>query len=134
MSGCGYIKLHRKTLDSQVFRNDGLFRLWIWCLLRANFKEGWLAVKTGKGETQVKILPGQFVFGRKSAAKELKVNPETIRKRMDKLKTIGNVTIESTTKYSIISIVNWDSYQNIENKSTTESTSQVPAKYHYRRR
>lgn len=129
MSECGYIKLHRKSLDSRVFQNDGMWRLWTWCLLRANFKEGWISVKTGKGESQVKILPGQFVFGRKSAAKELKENPETIRKRMDKLKNIGNITIESTSQYSIITIINWDSYQGCENKSTTESTSQVPAKY-----
>jgi hypothetical protein len=129
MSECGYIKLHRKALDSRVFQNDGLWRLWTWCLLKSNFREGWISVKTGKGESQVKILPGQFVFGRKSAAKELKENPETIRKRMDKLKNIGNITIESTSQYSIITIVNWDSYQNYENKSTTESTSQVPAKY-----
>lgn len=121
----GYIKLYRKTLDSRVFGNPGLLKIWIWCLLKANHKGQWVSVKTGKGTTEVWIESGQFIFGRVTAAKKLKMHPETVRKRIHKLKNMGNLTIQSTKQYSIITIANWAFYQG-DNKKVP---SKVPGKY-----
>ena len=121
----GYIKAYRKTMKSRVFQNEGLFKVWMWCLWKASHTEQWITIKTGRGTTEVHLLPGQFIFGRKTAAKELKMNPETVRKRMHKLKNMGNLTIESTTHYSLITIVNWEFYQG-DNKKVP---SKVPTKY-----
>lgn len=121
----GYVKIYRKMVTSQVFQNEGLFKVWMWCLLKANHEGRWVPIKTGKGTTEVWVEPGQFIFGRKSAAKELKMHPETVRKRIHKLKKMGNLTIESTTLYSIVTIVNWALYQGDEKKVP----SKVPAKY-----
>jgi len=107
----GYIKVYRKTIRSRVFQNEGLFKVWMWCLLRANHKGQWVSVKTGKGTTEVHILPGQFIFGRKTAAKELKMKPSTVRNRTLKLKNMRNLDIQSNSQYSIIIIINWDTYQ-----------------------
>jgi hypothetical protein len=79
--------------------------------MRATYKERWVSIKTGSGETEINIKPGQFVFGRKAAAKELKVPPSTIRNRMDKLKNMGNLDIKTDTHFSIITICNWIKYQ-----------------------
>jgi hypothetical protein len=68
-------------------------------------------VKTGKGETEVHIKPGQFIFGRKQAAKELGRHPSTVRDRIDKLKSVQCIDIQTDTHYSIITIRNWDRYQ-----------------------
>ena len=108
----GWIKLHRKLLDSRVFANEGLLRLWIYCLCRANHEPNYVDIYTGKGKTEVKVNPGEFIFGRKSVSKDLKVNPSTLYKRMQKLENIGNINIQSNTHYSIVSICNWDIYQN----------------------
>ena len=35
----GWIKLHRKTLDSKVFQNEKLLKTFVWCLLKASHKE-----------------------------------------------------------------------------------------------
>jgi hypothetical protein len=121
----GYIKAYRKTMKSRVFQNEGLFKVWMWCLWKASHTEQWVTIKTGRGTTEIHLLPGQFIFGRKTAAKELKMNPETVRKRMHKLKNMGNLTIESTTHYSLITIVNWEFYQG-DNKKVP---SKVPTKY-----
>lgn len=107
----GYVKIYRKTIRSQVFQNEGLFKVWMWCLLKANHKGQWVSVKTGKGTTEVWIEPGQFIFGRKKAAKELKMKPSTVRNRILKLKNMGNLDIQSNSQYSIIIIINWDTYQ-----------------------
>ena len=119
----GYIKLYRRTLNSQVFQNEGLFKVWIWCLLRANHKETWVSIRTGKGFTEVLLKPGKFIFGRESAAKKLLMKPTTVWKRLKKLENIGNLDIQSNRQYSIITIVNWDTYQGTEIKSDSQRRS-----------
>jgi len=119
----GYVKIYRKTVTSQVFQNEGLFKVWMWCLLKANHEGRWVSVKSGKGSTEVWIGPGQFIFGRKSAAKELKMKPSTVWKRIVKLKNMRNLNIESNSQYSIITLVNWEFYQGGLEKGTSKVTA-----------
>jgi len=116
----GYVKLYRKSIDSQVFANMGLWQVWCWCLMKASHKEKWVPIKTGRGETEVLLQPGQFIFGRKSASKKLKMKPSTIQDRMRKLQNMQNLVIQPVTHYSIITILNWDIYNTQENKSDTD--------------
>ena len=128
MPTCGWIKLHRKLLDSRVFVNEGLLKTWVWCLLKANHETEWVPVKTGKGTTEVKIEPGQFIFGRKTAAKELKMKLSTVWKRMLKLETTQNLNIQRNTHYSIVCIINWECYQSKEKpKGTGKGTGREQA-------
>ena len=124
----GWIKLYRCSLDSRVFQNEGLLKVWIWCLLKANHSTQWVSLRTGKGSIEVECKNGQFIFGRNVAAKELDMKPDTVRKRMAKLKSIENITIKSTNQYSIITIMNWDTYQLEDKKSTNQSAKQIPSK------
>uniref|UniRef100_A0A6H1ZX57 Uncharacterized protein n=1 Tax=viral metagenome TaxID=1070528 RepID=A0A6H1ZX57_9ZZZZ len=123
----GYVKLWRKTLDSRIFKNEGLLKVWVWCLMRANHKTNWVSVVTGRGETEVKIEPGQFVFGRKTAAKELRMKEPTVQKRIVKLKNMQNIDIKSITHCSIITIINWDIYQPQQHNDVSPKVS---PKYH----
>ena len=125
----GYVKIYRKSLDARVFNNEGLWKLWTWCLLRAGHEERWVTVKIGANITEVHLKPGQFIFGRHSAAKELRMNPNTVWKRILKLKKMENLNIRSNNHYSIITIVNWGLYQDRDNKSNSESNSRVTAGY-----
>jgi hypothetical protein len=79
--------------------------------MKANHEECWMNVRTGKGETQVHLKPGQFIFGRHSAAKELGIPPSTIRNYLTLLQSWENLDIQPGQHYSIISIRNWDIYQ-----------------------
>lgn len=110
----GWIKLHRKLLDSRVFANEGLLKVWIYCLCRANHEHNFVPIRTGKGTTEVEVNKGEFIFGRKSASKDLGMNPSTLYKRMQKLESIGNINTQSNTHYSIVSICNWETYQDQE--------------------
>lgn len=121
----GYIKLHRQILDSRVWANDGLLKVWLWCLLKANYKDNWVTVKTGSGETEVKVKKGQFIFGRKSAGKDLKMPPSTVWKRILKLENMQNLNTQRDTHYTIISIINWDTYQDEDKKGDTQGDRQV---------
>jgi len=129
-----YIALYRKLLSSAVFHNEGLLKVWIWCLLKTTHsKKRIVPITTGKGISEVEIVKGQFIFGRKKAAQELNMNPNTVYKRMKKLKKLGNLTMQSNTHYSIVSIINWDVYQTVIpaqwQAKYQASTRQVPGKY-----
>jgi len=118
-----FILLYRKSINSRVFRNDALWKVWTWCLLKASYKERWVTMITGKSEIEVKIHPGQFVYGRFSAAKELNMKPSSVRNRMEKLKNMRNVDIKEDSQYSIVSIINWDAYQIKKNKEDIKEDS-----------
>lgn len=117
----GWIKIHRKILDSSVWNNQNVFRVWMWCLLKASHKEYDMLV----GGQPIKLKPGQFVFGREKAAKEIGLSVQQARTSLNILKKLKNLTIESTNKFSIITIINWETYQNIENKSNQQNNQQL---------
>ncbi|UCE05174.1 MAG: hypothetical protein JSW07_16360 [bacterium] len=126
----GYIKLWRKLLDSKIFQNEGLLKVAIWCLLKANHKETWVPVKTGRGEKQVLVKPGQFIFGRHTAARELNMSPSSTRNRLQLLRNARFMDTQMDTHYSIITIINWDTYQADEEKKDRQEDNQRTNKGH----
>ena len=113
----GYIKLWRKTLDAGWLQNHKLWVLWSWCLMKASHKEFDVIV----GCQSVHLMPGDFIFGLKVASKELRLSIQSIRTLLDFLKNTQNLTIKSTNKFSIISIINWNAYQGEENEINTQT-------------
>jgi len=119
----GYVKFWRKSLDSGFLQNPNLFTFWSWCLLKASHKRR----KQMVGMELVELSPGDFVFGRKSASVELKMSEQTIRTCLKKLKKLENLTTKVTNKFTLISIVNWDTYQDDKKNITTKVTNSQPA-------
>ena len=107
----GHIKLHREILDSQVFAHAGMLRLWIWLLVKARFVDGWVSISSGKGETSIELKRGQLLFGRNSAEISLDVDGSTIYRWMQKLEQMGNISMESNSHYTIVTICNYNTYQ-----------------------
>lgn len=107
----GYVKLWRKTLDNGIMRNHQLLAFWVWCLMRATHKP----VKVMVGYQVIGLEPGQLIFGRDKAASMLNLSPRTVRTCLETLKNAQQLTIQTTNKYSIISIINWHVYQGNEN-------------------
>ncbi len=109
----GYVRLWRKSLDAGWIKNHKLWVFWSYCLMKASWKEYDAIV----GSQTVPLMPGQFVFGRKVASQETGLTEREIRTIIDFLKKAGNMTIKPTNKFSIITIINWTTYQSeaIEN-------------------
>jgi ribosomal protein L30E len=91
--------------------------------MKANHKDQWVPVRTGKGTTEVFVKRGQFIFGRKTAAKALKMKEPTVQKRMTILKNLGNLITQSITYYSLVTILNYELYQG-------SMKDEVSPKYH----
>jgi len=79
--------------------------------MKANHESAWITIKTGKGDSEIFVESGQFIFGRKAAALELHTSQSSVRNRMAKLKNMGNLDIQPDSHYSIITIMNWEDYQ-----------------------
>ena len=79
------------------------------------------------GFQRVHLIPGDFIFGRKNAAKELRTTERSIRTSLQHLKKGQNVTIKTTNKFSIISIVNWKVYQNEDIENDQQTANKRPA-------
>jgi len=115
----GWVKLHRQLKQSAVFDNPKLLKVWVWVLLKASHREHQQVV----GRRTVTLQPRQFIFGRYAAAGELNMPPSTVRDYMQILAEMGNVTLKPDTKYTLVSVDNWEVYQSPEEKTDTKSTA-----------
>lgn len=106
----GYVRLWRKSFDAGWIRNHKLWAFWSWCLMKATYRERDVII----GRQVVHLMPGQFIFGRRTAAKETGLSERETRTIIDCLKKAGNLTNKTTNKFSIITIVNWHIYQGEE--------------------
>jgi len=138
----GYIKLYRKTVDNTIIRNPQLLQFWVWCLLKATHKE----IEIHVGKQIVKLNPGQFIFGRKAAAAELFSTEMKIRGCLKSLQNSQNISSKSnheidqkvttkiTNKFTILTICNWELYQNDEEEdnqlNNQQTTNKQPTNNH----
>jgi len=126
----GFIKLYRKSIDSGLMQDHKTWAFWCWCLMKASWKNRKETIR----DVLVELNPGEFVMGRKSAAKALKLSERSIRTCISKLVRYGNVTTRTTNRFTVISIINWEAYQLYENKNDQQNdqhpTSIRPASDH----
>lgn len=106
----GWIKLHRKMLEWEWYKDANTFRLFMHFLLKANHEP-----KKWQGFL---IQRGQFISGRKELSYELGISEQCIRTSLNRLKSTNEVTIKTTNKFSIFTVINYNLYQD------TESTNQ----------
>lgn len=115
MENLGWVKLHRSVLDSRIWASPEGLKIWMWILLKAHHSDDPLFCEmvTGKGKTTVKIFQGQFIFGRKVAAKELNLSEKVIRSWITKLASpeYDMILVQAKSHFSIIQIKNWRMYQ-----------------------
>ena len=131
MTDNGWIKLWRRSIKTGLIKNHNVWIVWTYCLMKANHEKNFKCVV---GYQEVVLQPGQFVFGRKVAAKETALSEQQIRTCIAFLKKYQNLTIKSTNRFSVITIVNWDAYQGndieINRQSNQHVTSSQPASNH----
>ena len=119
----GFIVLHRKILDWGWYGDINTFRLFIHLLLIANHEDHDFHGKT--------IKRGQVVTSLSSLATSASLTIRQTRTALEHLKSTGEVTSEASNQNQVISIVNYDKYQDkrqakrqaTDTRSTSETTS-----------
>jgi len=119
----GWIKIHSKIVNWEWSNDSNMVSLLLHLLIRANYKPSkWRGID---------IKRGQLLTGRKQLSKWTGISEQTIRTCIERLKSTSEITIQSTNKYSVISICNYDKYQQTStSKSTSKLTNDQPATNH----
>lgn len=125
MNAEGWIKLHRKLLDNPVTMKDtDHLAVWIYLLLNASHNEH---PALFKGE-KIMLKPGQLITGRKSIALALHIDESKVERILKSLKSEQQIEQQTSSKNRLISITNWEFYQQSEqqvNNKRTTSEQQV---------
>lgn len=124
----GWISIHRKIQDSSVWTNPEMLKLWLLCLMKASHKEQPHYIFDGK---VVPLVAGEFITGRKVLAEEYnrgmtlkaRVSESTIERWLKKFEKMQMLNIKKTTKYSVVTVINWHEYQRSEHQMNITCTS-----------
>lgn len=113
----GWIKLHRKLLDWQWYDDTNIVRVFLHLLLKANFDI--------KGWHDISIERGQLVTSIKNLAAETHLSEMQIRRALTQLQKTKEITIETTNKYTMITICNYAKYQCIDSGEQQTNNNQT---------
>lgn len=110
----GWICLHRKFIDWEWYDDANVMRVFIHLLLCANHKDNkW------RGRL---IKQGQLITSQPKLANSLKLSISQIRNSLNKLKSTGEIAVKPTSEYSIISIKNYDLYQENSRQNNAQTS------------
>ena len=113
----GFIALHRSLLNWGWHADSATGWLFVNLLLMANWTDSeW------QGMT---IKRGQLATGRKALAAQTGLSEQTVRTSLNHLKSTGEITITSTNKFSVITIVNYGKFQDVPEMLTSTSTNSL---------
>lgn len=123
----GWYKLHRKITESPIFSDPDILRLWILCLSKATHKGKKVIVE----KKEIDLEPGQFVTGRFSLHEEYnkllpprkRIPDITLWRWLKSLEEWGNLNINSTNKYSVVTVSKWSEYQEDEQQVNNTRTT-----------
>jgi DnaD/phage-associated family protein len=128
----GWIAVQRKIQSSFVWANPFVLKLWLLCLFKASHN-GNRFLFNG---VEVWVDRGQFVTGRAALAfeynegmrREHQLSPTSTNRWLRKFRDLGMVDIKTTTKYSVVTVINYDLYQSggqLPDSKWTTSEQQV---------
>jgi DNA-binding transcriptional MerR regulator len=105
----GWIKIHRKFLDWEWFNKSEAVHLFIYLVLKANHKDGqWQGID---------IKKGQFITSFGKISTDTGISLQTIRTLLKKFEKTNEINIQTTNKFSVVTICKYECYQQ-ENEPT----------------
>lgn len=117
MGAEGWIKLHRRLVDWEWYKDGNTARLFLHLLLMANHEDGeW---------RKIKVERGQVVTGLHALSAQTGISIRSIRTSIERLKTTNNLTVKTTNKYSIITICKYSEYQTAAEENDKQNDKQA---------
>ena len=108
----GWIKLHRSILDWEWYDDINTMRLFLHCLFKANHKD-----KKYRGTV---VKRGTFLTGLDLLSKQTGLSVSQLRTAQSKLKSTSELAIKTSSKGTVIEVVNYDKYQSMTSGLTDE--------------
>ena len=97
--------------------------LFMYLLMRAMHKDCKVGTPTGV----VELKRGQYISGRLKLASDLGQTEREIRTSLSRLMELQIIDQQTTSRYSIYTIVNYGQYQDCDQQTTSTTTSRRPA-------
>ena len=113
----GWVKLFRSFTKWEWYTEPNVMRVFLHLFLTANSSEVIWREKT--------IKRGQLITSYRRIAESLEMDIHTVHRAVNKLKTSGEITVESNAKFTIITLNNYDSFQG--NATETQRTRNAGA-------
>lgn len=120
----GWIKLYRKLLNDPIAHKPNYLALWITLLLLANHQDHEFVQKDKKRQ----IKRGQILTGRDALSRQTGIKSSTIERILKYFENEQQIEQQTTNKYRVITILNWESYQNIEKQTAKKVGSKTDSK------
>lgn len=121
----GFIALYREAFTHPVLKDPERFRAWFWLVAHAAWKQ---TRHDARGQTII-VNRGQICIGREQLAKEWKWSPSAVERFLTRLETEHMIGRETGQRKTIITICNYDKYQDGEpepGQTTGQTTGQKP--------
>ena len=117
----GYVKLNRNILEWRWYRDANTTRVFIHLLLSANFKD--------QPFESIIVRRGEVATSYGAIAEALHISARQARTAVTHLKVSGTVSVKQHSKFQVISIVSWESYQcDVSGTEAAKSQSEVSQK------
>ena len=119
----GWIKLHREISKHWIYpsrRKFTEYEAWLDLLMRTNWKEG----KAKIDKTVVEVDRGQFITSQLKLSIDWMWSRSETRNFLNMLEKDKMIDRQSTTKYTMITICNFDSYQEAQPTNDQSTTSE----------
>ena len=110
-----FIKLSRKIQSWRWYQDANTMRVFIHILLNANVYD--------HDFENITVKRGQWVTSQKRIAEQLNLSLKNVRTALDHLKATGEVAVKTTSKYSIITVFNYNQYQKVAHDSAVNRQS-----------
>lgn len=111
----GYFKVYRSILNWEWFKDRNTLQLFICLLALASFKDGsWQGVEVKRGDVICSV---------NTLSQKTGLSTKAVRVALNHLKRTNEVAIKGANKYSVITLVNYDFYQTIQENGASETAS-----------
>lgn len=109
----GFVKFDRKIANWRWYHDVNTFKLFFHLIITANYEP--------KPFENIIVQRGQRVASYQSLAAETQMSVQNVRTALNHLISTGEVTRQSTSKYTVFTIVNYNMYQ--DNQQTNQQTA-----------
>lgn len=123
MSNGGYFKLWRKFVDNPWLRDPEFLALWIHLLSLATHRN-YDVIWSGR---RIRLKPGQFITSRAKLAEKSGVESSKVERILKVFKSEQQIEQRTSSLSRLITIVNWDAYQQSEQQSEQRVNSERTA-------
>jgi len=117
----GWVSIHRKLVNSAIYRDSEAVHLWVHLLILANHDDNQF-VFCGK---PVVVKRGQVITGRKSLSAATGISESKIQRILKTLEDCHMIEQQSSNKNRLITITKYDEYQQGEQQTNNKKVPKV---------